>query len=216
MGCNCNRRAKNLKRTATNGRRTTTLAQRRAELNKPIEGQPSATPVGYVIASPYALVAADDYQKELDTWLSVPFRHMGQNINGVDCIGLVLAVYKQLGLIPEDLNPVEYSRQWYLTDNIDKHPAFEQLKEAISLRRIDNPTELMAGDILCFAFGKGTEAHVGVLSNRGSIFHAVAGAQADKVIESRFDDNRWRKRFVYAYRLTTNSTSTTGTSENGR
>jgi cell wall-associated NlpC family hydrolase len=212
--CGCNRRAKGLNRTARKGHRTKTLAQRRAEIAKAQQGQPPKTEPSYRIASPFGETTAADFQTELDQWLAVPFRHMGESEYGTDCIGLVLAVYKRLGLIPSSWRPTEYSRQWYLTDNVERHPAFEQLKQGLSLRRIDDPKELRAGDILCFAFGKGIEAHVGLLSSRGSIVHAVAGEQADKVIESRFDDNRWRKRFVYGYRITTNSSAPTDPTEN--
>jgi cell wall-associated NlpC family hydrolase len=216
MPCNCNRRSKNLTRTARKGKRTLTLAQRRAELS----GDQSAThapptPAEYLIESQYGSISAQKYQTSLDEWLNAPFRHMGQTWNGTDCIGLVLGVYKQLGLIPEALNPNEYARQWYLTDSQERHPAFEQLKASITLERIDDVSKLRAGDILCFAFGKGIEAHVGLLTARGTIIHSVAGEQADKVIESRFDDNRWRKRYVYAYRLSNSTSSTAGITENG-
>ncbi len=201
-GCGCNRASKKKPEQ-----------QQRQEKRNRAEGSPEPTEASVTLISAYGAASVEEYQIELDAWIDAPFRHMGETRNGTDCIGLVLGVYKQLGMLPNDLRPTEYARQWYLTDSQDRHPAFEQLKERVGLIRIDDPKKLRAGDIACFAYGKGIEAHVALISSRGSLIHSVAGEQADKVIESRFDDNRWRKRFVYAYRITT---ETTDSKEDGR
>jgi len=200
-GCGCNRRAAALKRTSRKEKKPTTLVEK-YKLNTSETWRAPHTPDSELIVTQYGMVNTADYQEALDQWLDTPYRHMGQTRDGTDCIGLVLGLYKELGLLPEDLSPDEYAKQWYLTESYTHHPAFEKLKETVDLKKIDEPSELRAGDILVFSFGKGIESHVGVLTKRGTIMHSVAGDQANKVIESRFEDNRWRKRFVYAYRLT--------------
>lgn len=154
------------------------------------------------IESAFGRVSVAAFMAELEAWKRARYDHMGQTKQGTDCIGLVLGVYKALGMIPKDLMPSEYPKQWYLEDDIQTHPAFNQIKASVPMLRIDNPEDFLPGDVIIFKFGKATEAHCGLRTVRGTIIHAVAG-QVDKgyVIESRLDDNTWKDKIAYAYRL---------------
>jgi cell wall-associated NlpC family hydrolase len=44
-------------------------------------------------------------------WLGVPYLHQGRSRFGVDCLGLVLEVGRELGFLPGDLDYQGYGRQ---------------------------------------------------------------------------------------------------------
>lgn len=52
---------------------------------------------------------SDSVIEQARTWLGVPFRHQGRTRHGVDCVGLVLCVYADVGIELPD-NPV-YERE---------------------------------------------------------------------------------------------------------
>lgn len=41
---------------------------------------------------------------------AVPFRHQGRSRRGLDCVGLILYVCKQVGILPEELERADYGR----------------------------------------------------------------------------------------------------------
>jgi hypothetical protein len=43
-------------------------------------------------------------------FIGVPFRHRGRNIAGLDCAGLVIAVYRHLNLMPNDFVETLYNK----------------------------------------------------------------------------------------------------------
>jgi cell wall-associated NlpC family hydrolase len=49
------------------------------------------------------VLAPNDVIRTAREWLGVPFRHQGRSRHGVDCVGLVLGVYRELGVsLPDD------------------------------------------------------------------------------------------------------------------
>lgn len=51
----------------------------------------------------------DQIVEEAKTWVGVPFRHLGRNRRGVDCIGLVICVAHELNL--SDFDTKQYARR---------------------------------------------------------------------------------------------------------
>ncbi len=148
-------------------------------------------------------VSVAKFQTELDSWIGGGYEHLGEIKTGTDCIGLVLGVYKALGLIPADIRTGEYSKDWYLQNDIQTHPAFDQIKKTVNIIKIQKQEDFLPGDIVVFQFGRAVEAHVALYSIKKSFIHAVAGTVGKgSVIESRGDDFTWTKRISYAYRLT--------------
>lgn len=154
------------------------------------------------IKTKYGSTTVAKFMSELESWLGSNYEHLQQSKNGTDCIGLVLGVYKALGLIPADISPGEYPKQWYLEKDIQTHPAFDNLKQSVKVIKIEKQENFLPGDIVVFQFGRAVEAHVALYTTRKSFIHAVAG-QVKKgiVLESRGDDKTFSTRVSYAYRL---------------
>jgi cell wall-associated NlpC family hydrolase len=125
-------------------------------------------------------------------YIGVPYAHQGRSRErGLDCIGLVVCVAQDLGVMPAGADRSGYGRQ----------PSGALLQSALSehMQKIERP-QMMPGDVVCVAFDKFPQ-HVGVLGNYAygglSIIHA--NAKRGKVIETRllFSD---AMKFVAAFR----------------
>ena len=132
---------------------------------------------------------------EARSWLECPFHHQGRlKTIGVDCVGLVLCVAKQLKLIEADFDVQGYSR---IPDGVNLlHIADSKL---IRITK----EEMQPGDILVVSFDKEPQ-HLGILGNYRhgglSIIHAAGGGGNDKVIETRLMFSSAMK-FVAVYKL---------------
>ena len=149
----------------------------------------------------YGQCTVAKFQSEVDGWLRAVYSHAGQSKNGTDCIGLILGCAKNLGLLPIDLQPDEYPRQWYLEQDNPVHPAFEELKKRVEIQRIEGAENFQPGDIVVFSFGKAKEAHVAWYTVRHTYVHAVASAVRGRVIETRKDDRVFSNKVYCAYRF---------------
>jgi NlpC/P60 family putative phage cell wall peptidase len=51
---------------------------------------------------------------EANSWIFTPYHHNARLKGvGVDCVWLLLEVYKTIGVVPHDFSPGNYSREWY-------------------------------------------------------------------------------------------------------
>tara|TARA_R110000787_G_scaffold42303_8_gene104004 strand:+ start:6391 stop:6792 length:402 start_codon:yes stop_codon:yes gene_type:complete len=111
-------------------------------------------------------------------YLGTPFVHQGRSPNGLDCVGLLVQVAKDLEFEAEDFTA--YSLR----------PSSIKLVELLrkSCRRVEG--EAQTGDILIFELiGKGWPQHAAIKTVRGMV-HSYRGGP-NKVIEVSFDDS-WR------------------------
>lgn len=123
-------------------------------------------------------------------YIGIPWRHQGRTPTGVDCVGLLFLVVKDVtGANIEFLN---YSR-W-------PHPELlrANLKKFLIVIRKD---ELEPGDIVLMRSG-GVVCHVGFYGD-GTLIHANLFEQ--KVVEHRLD-SQWEKSVVGCYRVPRYST----------
>lgn len=116
------------------------------------------------------------------SFLGTRWHHQGRNRAGIDCIGLVVAVAHELGLLGELDTP-----------NYGRIPDGRTLRAGLDLYLQPTPT-YQTGDVLLMRFETDPQ-HVGIVSDIG-IIHAYA--QMRKVVEHRIDEV-WRKRIVCAY-----------------
>lgn len=116
-------------------------------------------------------------------YLGVRWRHQGRSSLGVDCLGLLVLVGKDLGL--ESRDTTDYAR---LPDGAR---LMRELDE--QLTRV---AEHQAGDILLMRFNSSPQ-HLAIKTDIG-IIHAYA--QARKVVEHSLD-SVWSSRIVCSYRL---------------
>ena len=125
--------------------------------------------------------------------LGTPFHHQGRAPRkGIDCIGLLILIAKDLGYQAHDA--VGYSLR----------PQGKRLENRLakSCDRVEHLTDAQEGDILCFHFlGKGYPQHVGILTSKGMI-HTYR--DVGKVVEHTLDDS-WMDRLhsIWRFRETT-------------
>ena len=85
------------------------------------------------------------------TWLHVPYHRGGESRSGVDCSGLVVAVYRRFGVAL----PHQSEELWR------------------GLRRV---RDLRPGDVLAFGHG-GISDHVGIYLGGGRFIHAIGAGK---------------------------------------
>lgn len=144
------------------------------------------------------------------TWLGTDFKHQGRikkslrNKGGVDCLGLVIGVAKELHLesgvfdnngkdIPVcKFDDLEYSR------NSDPQKLLKGFSKACIEISLD---EAKAGDVLLFKFEE-MPKHLAIIteinSNQITIIHAFL--KTGKVVEHIIDDE-WKSRISKVYQL---------------
>ncbi|MFZ6871165.1 NlpC/P60 family protein [Undibacterium sp. Di27W] len=82
------------------------------------------------------------------TWSNTPYHHQASIKGaGVDCIMLIVEVYKACGLLPSELDPRPYTMDWHLHRNDEVYlGGVEQFSE-----QTDTPRP---GDVVLFQFGR--------------------------------------------------------------
>jgi cell wall-associated NlpC family hydrolase len=112
-------------------------------------------------------------------YLGVHYRHHGRDMDGLDCWGLIKAVYKDLG---HDLLDIEdYDREWsskganYFVENYHKQ-----------WEKVEIPQMF---DVVMFKNKAGVSCHAGIVLREGSMFHCVEkyGVVVAKVSERNAD-----------------------------
>lgn len=108
---------------------------------------------------------------EAKTWMGTPYAHR-QRLKGagVDCAGLPLCVYAEVGIIPPT-DVGEYSAQWHL------HRGREMYLEWVERFAREIPlADAKPGDFLVFRFGR-TFSHGAIVLEGARVIHAYAPAQ---------------------------------------
>ena len=107
------------------------------------------------------------------SWVGVPYRHQGRSRNGVDCIGLAIVVARELGILPPETPPSNYTRR----------PRDGAL-EAYVVRHCVKLEAPEAGCMVLMRWApRAAPSHVGLLTPE-NLIHAYAGNE--KVVEHGF------------------------------
>ncbi|AOY76237.1 C40 family peptidase [Clostridium formicaceticum] len=129
----------------------------------------------------------------INRFRNVPFIHNGRSLEkGIDCLGLVILVYREFGInLPSDDGMV-IEKNWYKKDP-------ERLIRGIrGLGGIDvDINELQLLDLVYFAINRDVITHTGVMINRKEFIHIrpIIGFSKDNL------EGRWKRRFKGAIRL---------------
>jgi cell wall-associated NlpC family hydrolase len=108
-------------------------------------------------------------------WLGVPWRHMGRSRLGLDCVGLLVVVGRDLGLEVED------------QERYPRRPQGGYLRQTLERQLVDGGRTPAPGDIGLFA-DRRTPFHAGIFSLRYGRLHMIhAYAKRRKVVEEPFD-----------------------------
>jgi len=137
-------------------------------------------------------------QEEAQRWISTPYHHQAcVHGVGVDCLMLLVAVFKACGALPAAFDPRPYAPQWHL------HRSEEVYLAGLDawLRPMAAGEPLQAGDVLVWRFGR-TFSHAGLVVQRGEhleVAHALA--QAGEVTQDRLDAAVFAGRDMRAFTL---------------
>lgn len=116
-------------------------------------------------------------------YIGVKWKHQGRNpASGLDCLGLIVQVAKDIGLEPYD--PVDYS----------KRPDGQRLIAELNAQ-LKQTVDYQAGDILLMRMGANPQ-HLAIVNETGGIIHSYA--EIRKVVEHPLNDD-WRHKIVVAY-----------------
>ena len=147
-------------------------------------------------------------EKQARTWLGTKFHHQGRikktstHKGGVDCLGLLMGVAKELALKSRDeITPL------HTLDNINYRafPDSKFLRHQLKTHLYEIPKDkIKAGDIVLMNFDNSPQ-HLGIISNYPSdkskevgLIHSYAPAK--KVIEHRLDKN-WLEKIETAFSI---------------
>lgn len=120
--------------------------------------------------------------------LGVPFKHQGRLPGmALDCVGLVVVVFGQLGV--EITDQSGYSRSPH-AGLLESHALAQAAFVSVPVNRYRE------GDVLLFRFFKATQ-HAALVTDHG-ILHCCASP--GRVVEHVLDE-AWRKRITHAFRL---------------
>lgn len=117
------------------------------------------------------MVTRDQVIDEARTWLGVPWRHLGRNRAGIDCVGLGVVVLRDLNLNGYDIPA--YGRQ----QSPELMRGIRRIGEEINIK------DLQPGDFVLVRDGV-YPFHVAIYSHRHGVPHLIhAHAKRRKVIE---------------------------------
>lgn len=131
-------------------------------------------------------------------FLSVRFVHQGRSAEGLDCLGLLLAVADRAGLVFENLPAMEIDVPRY-----GMRPDVALLKAKLDQFLLPiAEQELAPGDVVLLKVD-GSPQHLGIISDypmagEFGLIHAYAPVR--KVVEHRYD-TQWRRNTYACYRL---------------
>ncbi len=123
-------------------------------------------------------------------YINVPWQHQGRNKFGIDCVGLLVLVAKDIGLNPLDITTYsQYYNPEVLISAFIKNGCRKVIK-----------TKAESGDMILINIGK-APMHVGILSMKGEVRHIIhAYRPAGKVREEEVYpmlEKRFRFGFTY-------------------
>jgi len=126
-------------------------------------------------------------------WLSTPYHHLARLKGvGVDCIGLVIGVSRELGLVPTDFDVQGYARS----------PDGRSLMETAGLHMTQIEREdMQPGDVVVLRFDVEPQ-HFGIVGDYRHGGHSIihAASREGRVIETRLMYSE-AMHYVAAFRL---------------
>lgn len=125
-------------------------------------------------------------------WLGTPFHHQARLKGvGVDCVGLVIGVARELGLVAPDFDVDTYPRV----------PDGSSLMHLVNLHMTPLDVEMAPGHVVVVRFDRDPQ-HLGILGDyrHGGLSIIHAAAEPGRVIETRLMFSQ-SMQFVQAFAL---------------
>jgi NlpC/P60 family putative phage cell wall peptidase len=146
------------------------------------------------MATPVGTCTVAQLLAEARSWQGTPY-HNRAALKGVgaDCIGFVIGVAKNVGILDSGYDPGVYSEDWHLHHNEERLAGEIEAFGCVLL----SLEERQPGDLLLFQFGR-VCAHSGLLLDDGCVIHAVRDFERVLVTSLR---GEWLERLRRAYRF---------------
>jgi cell wall-associated NlpC family hydrolase len=135
---------------------------------------------------------------EAQAWINTPYLSNAMVKGaGIDCAMLLVAVYREVGLIPPDLDPRPYAPMWHLHQ---KSEEYKNIVERFAKEIAPPPArEPRPGDVVLFRIGR-LFAHGGIITCWPKIIHARAPNRCweEDVHQDRFGKHAlWRSEMKF-------------------
>ncbi len=128
-------------------------------------------------------------------YIGIPFKSHGRDMDGMDCLGFVIHVYKEeLGIALPDIADGyadAYAKE-QVQDCVQKHQNYTWCYEV-------DKSKLKPFDVLIFRVA-GCESHVGLYIGKRQMLHLIEGACSSM---ENIDSFKWAKRLTRVYRHVT-------------
>lgn len=132
----------------------------------------------------------DKINKIAKKYVGAPFKHAGRDISGIDCWGLFIRVYEEIGVKLWDTDEI-YNESWNWKD---KSLFIENYHK--QWRKIER-SEIRPFDGVLFRNMCGVATHVGIIVSRFRFMHAVKGVG---VITTSIADINWEPKIEGFFR----------------
>lgn len=112
-----------------------------------------------------------------EEWIGTPFKYGAcRKGHGVDCAKLVLAVFKEAGVMDEGVYPPHQHKDWAAGKDVDPNVFRNELLKYGDPVPYD---DRQPGDVITFRY-RGIESHLGILVEDDCIVHAYIGKDVMK------------------------------------
>lgn len=101
-------------------------------------------------------------------YLGVPYRHLGRDLTGTDCYGLVVLIYKDLGI---ELPDYEYTAKWYQEGRDYYIEHYHELWKKVP--------ELVLFDCILFKNTSNVVNHIGLYLGENKFIHCYEDASVE-------------------------------------
>ncbi len=122
----------------------------------------------------------------IDKYLGIPYKHMGRDLDGLDCWGLSILAYRDDGIELFDLD--NYEKNWALHG---KNHFIENYYKKWQQKKFP-----LFFDVLLFNNSKGVTNHAGIYLSKGRFIH---GSRAGVVITRLVGKFKDRLEGTYRY-----------------
>ncbi len=127
----------------------------------------------------------------VNKYRNISYKHNGRSLTGLDCLGLMIFIYKDFG-IEVSIDDHEYiSKDWYKKD------PERYLKGLLQLGRSVEFDQLQVLDLVYFRMMDGIVTHSGVMINDSDFIHVLQKRDVEVASFNRF----WTQKFAGARRL---------------
>lgn len=139
-------------------------------------------------------MTATRFNEEVRKLIGVPFLAQGRTLNGLDCAGIIVHAYRQIGIAIPERNDYSLRGENYTNDLLRLI--------AQSHDKIKSIDEAQDGDVLLFSTKYAGQAkHIGVLTSKSKMLFMHTTEQMKEAKEEALDDLKWLRHLHSIWRL---------------